>query len=128
MIDVQKGIYDRFAAAFTEKVKGFNVGYGFDKGVTHGPLIHDRAIGKVQAHVDDAVQHGAKVLVGGQKLPDLGPNFYAPTVIRDMTKGMKIASEETFGPIAALFPVCTEYERVQSSWQDVCANNERLTV
>jgi len=112
-IYVQKGIYDRFAEAFTQKVKDFNVGYGFDQGVTHGPLIHDRAVSKVQSHVDDAVQHGGQVLAGGQKLPDLGVNFYAPTVIRDMTKDMKIASEETFGPIAALFPFETESEVVK---------------
>lgn len=79
-IYVQQGIYDRFAEAFTEKVKAFNVGAGFEEDVTHGPLIHDRAVSKVQSHVDDAVHQGAKVLIGGQKLPDLGPNFYSPTV------------------------------------------------
>lgn len=112
-IYIQKGIYDDFAKAFTEKVKNFKVGYGFDEGVTHGPLIHDRAVSKVQDHVDDAVKNGAKVLAGGQKLPDLGPNFYSPTVIRDMKNTMKIASEETFGPVAALFPFDTEAEVVK---------------
>ncbi|KAK4635746.1 Glutarate-semialdehyde dehydrogenase [Fulvia fulva] len=112
-IYVQKGIYDDFAKAFTEKVNNFKVGPGFQDGVTHGPLIHDRAISKVQQHVDDAVSHGGKVLAGGQQLPDLGSNFFAPTVIRDMTKSMKIANEETFGPIAGLFPFETEAEVVQ---------------
>lgn len=111
-IYVQKGIYDKFAEAFTAKVKNFNVGPGFQEGVTHGPLIHDRAIGKVQSHVDDAVQHGGKVLAGGKQLSELGSNFFEPTVIRDMTKEMKIASEETFGPIAALFPFESEKEVV----------------
>jgi succinate-semialdehyde dehydrogenase/glutarate-semialdehyde dehydrogenase len=112
-IYVQKGIYDDFAKAFTEKVKNFKVGHGFDEGVTHGPLIHDRAVSKVQSHVDDAVQNGGKVLTGGQMLPDLGQNFFAPTVIRDMKNTMKIASEETFGPVAALFPFETEKEVVE---------------
>lgn len=111
-IYVQKGIYDKFAKAFTEKVKGFNVGPGFQDGVTHGPLIHDRAVSKVQSHVDDAVSRGAKVLAGGNALTKLGPNFFEPTVIRDMTKDMKIASEETFGPIAGLFSFESESEVV----------------
>ncbi|KAK4507627.1 hypothetical protein PRZ48_001362 [Zasmidium cellare] len=111
-IYVQSGIYDAFAKAFTEKVNSFKVGPGFQEGVTHGPLIHDRAVSKVQSHVEDAVSHGAKVLAGGQQLSDLGSNFYAPTVLRDMKKGMKISSEETFGPVAALFPFETEAEVV----------------
>lgn len=112
-IYVQKGIYEEFTKAFTEKVKQFQVGHGFDEGITHGPLIHDRAVSKVQAHVDDAVQNGGKVLAGGKMLSELGPNFYAPTVIRDMTSKMKISSEETFGPVAGLFPFETEKEVVE---------------
>ncbi|CAK4033448.1 probable NAD-dependent aldehyde dehydrogenases [Lecanosticta acicola] len=111
-IYVHKDIYDKFAEAFTEKVKAFNVGPGFQDAVTHGPLIHDRAVSKVQSHVEDAVSRGAKVLAGGKPLSNLGSNFFEPTVIRDMTKSMKIASEETFGPIAALFPFETESEVV----------------
>ena len=112
-IYVQKGIYDQFTTRFTEKVKGFKVGAGFEKGVTHGPLIHERAIGKVEQHVQDAQTKGGEVLIGGQKLPDLGPNFFQPTVISKMTKDMKVASEETFGPVAALFPFATEKEVVE---------------
>lgn len=110
---VQSGIYDKFADALAAKVKAFQVGHGYDEGVTHGPLIHDRAVNKVEAHVNDAVKHGAKVLVGGQKLPELGNNFYAPTVIRDMTSDMQLASEETFGPVAGLFKFETEDEVVK---------------
>ena len=110
---VQSGIYDKFAQAITEKVEQFKVGYGYDEGVTHGPLIHDRAVSKVQAHVDDAVKQGGKVLVGGQKLPDLGANFYAPTVIRDMTTDMQLSREETFGPVAGLFKFDTEADVVK---------------
>jgi succinate-semialdehyde dehydrogenase/glutarate-semialdehyde dehydrogenase len=75
-IYVQSGIYDDFAAKFTEKVKGFKVGSGFEEGITHGPVIHERAVSKVDAHVQDAVKQGGKVLAGGQKLPDLGPHSH----------------------------------------------------
>ncbi|KAJ4374100.1 succinate semialdehyde dehydrogenase NADP+ linked [Neocucurbitaria cava] len=112
-IYVQSGIYDEFASKFTEKVKGFKVGGGWDEGVTHGPLIHDRAVSKVDSHVQDAVKQGGKVLFGGQKLPDLGNNFYQPTVIRDMTSDMQLFSEETFGPVAGLFKFDTEADVVE---------------
>ncbi|MCJ1304733.1 succinate semialdehyde dehydrogenase NADP+ linked [Hypocenomyce scalaris] len=110
---VQKGIYDKFVNAFAEKVKSFKVGGGYEDGVTHGPLIHDRAITKVDAHVQDAQKKGGKVLIGGNKLPKLGPNFFEPTVIRDMTMDMQIASEETFGPVAGVFPFNTEKDVVE---------------
>jgi len=111
-IYVQKGIYDQFAQKFAAKVKDFKVGYGFDDGVTHGPVIHDRAVSKVEAHVKDAESKGAKVIVGGQKLPDLGSNFFAPTVLTGVTNDMQIAREETFGPVAGLFPFTSEKEVV----------------
>lgn len=110
---IQSGIYDAFAKKFTEKVKEFKVGSGYAEGVTHGPLIHDRAVSKVDAHVQDAVKQGGTVLVGGQKLPDLGENYYQPTVIRDMTTDMQLAQEETFGPIAGLFKFDTEADVVR---------------
>lgn len=111
-IFVQKGIYDEFAKKFAEKVKGFKVGNGFEEGITHGPLIHDRAVKKVEQHVKDAEQKGAKVIVGGQRLPDVGECFFQPTVITGVTTKMAIASEETFGPVAGLFSFETEEEVV----------------
>lgn len=111
-IYVQKGIYDEFAQKFAEKVRGFKVGHGFEEGITHGPLIHDRAVSKADDHVRDAEKKGAKIIVGGQKMPELGENFYQPTVITGMTKDMAIACEETFGPVAGLFPFETEQEVV----------------
>jgi len=110
---IQSGIYDKFCEAFTAKVKGFKVGGGYDEGVTHGPLIHDRAVSKVDKHVQNAVKQGGKVLIGGQKMPDLGSNFFQPTVIRDMTNDMELAHEETFGPVAGLFRFDTEAEVVK---------------
>ena len=112
-IFVQKGIYDTFAAKFAEKVKAFKVGAGFEEGITHGPLIHERAVDKVDAHVRDAEKNGAKVTVGGHKMGKLGPNFFEPTVITGMKPNMRMASEETFGPVAGLYPFETEKEVVE---------------
>jgi len=111
-IYVQKGVYDEFAKRFAEKVKGFKLGAGFDEGITHGPVIHERAVNKVHEHVQDAISKGAKLAVGGEKAAALGPNFYHPTVLTGMTKEMLIASEETFGPVAGLFAFDTEKEVV----------------
>ena len=112
-IYVQKGIYDAFAEKFAAKVKDFHVGSGFEEGVTHGPVIHDRAASKVAMHVQDAQSKGAKVLVGGQKMPDLGENFFQPTVLTGMNGDMQLASEETFGPVAGLFQFSTEKDVVE---------------
>ena len=112
-IFVQEGIYDDFAQKFAAKVKDFRVGGGYTEGVTHGPLIHDRAINKVEAHVRDAEKKGGTVIQGGQRLPDLGANFFQPTVITNMNTSMDLASEETFGPVAGLFKFSTEEEVVK---------------
>ncbi|KAE8355610.1 succinate-semialdehyde dehydrogenase [NADP+] [Aspergillus coremiiformis] len=111
-IYVQRGIYDEFVKRFVEKVEGFKVGAGFEEGVTHGPVIHGRAIEKIEEHVRDAASKGAKIAAGGRKLPELGPNFYDMTVLTEMTKDMLVASEETFGPVAGVFPFETEKEVV----------------
>lgn len=110
---VQSGIYDSFAQKLAAKVNDFKVGYGFEKDVTHGPLIHDRAISKVDDHIRDAEKKGAKVIQGGQKIPELGSNFFQPTVMTGMTTEMHLASEETFGPVAGLFKFDSEAEAVQ---------------
>lgn len=112
-IYVQRGIYDSFVEKFTEKVRGFKVGKAFEAGVTHGPLIHDRAVSKVAKHVEDAVSKGAKITIGGKALPDIGLNFFEPTVLRDATPDMALATEETFGPVAGLFPFDSEADVVR---------------
>jgi len=111
-IYVQKGVYEEFSKRFVEKVKGFKIGGGFEEGITHGPVIHGRAVSKVDQHVQDAASKGAKVAHGGQQLSHLGPNFYDLTVLTGMTKDMLVASEETFGPVAGLFPFESEKEVV----------------
>ncbi|KAI9743588.1 MAG: succinate semialdehyde dehydrogenase NADP+ linked [Claussenomyces sp. TS43310] len=110
---VQSGIHDTFVEAFAAKVKTFRVGGGFGEGVTHGPLIHDRAIDKVDNHVRDAEDKGGKVVVGGQRISDLGDNFFQPTIITGMDTSMTLASEETFGPVAGIFKFDSEEEVVK---------------
>lgn len=112
-IFIQSGIYDSFAQKFAAKVKEFKVGGGYTEGITHGPLIHDRAVTKVDAHVRDAEKKGGTVIQGGQKMPELGVNFFQPTVITGMTTDMDLAKEETFGPVAGLFKFDTEDEVVR---------------
>lgn len=78
---------------------------------THGPLIHGRAIEKVERHVADAVSKGAQVLIGGQRLTDASSsNFFLPTVLADVPPNVELAHEETFGPVAALIKFDTEEE------------------
>lgn len=113
-IFVQRGIYDEFAKRFVAKVKQhFKLGYGFTQGTTHGPLIHEKSLSKITRHVNDAVEKGGKIQTGGQLDPALRGLFYEPTVITGMRPDMMIASEETFGPVAGLFPFSTEKEVVE---------------
>lgn len=99
---IQSGVYDAFAEKLARAVRSIKVGDGFEAGVTAGPLINAQAMAKVEDHITDAKTKGAKLLVGG-KPHALGGTFYQPTILGDATKNMKIASEETFGPVAALF-------------------------
>jgi len=112
-IYVQKGIYDAFSRALSEQVGHFRVGNGFHDETTHGPLIHEKAIGKVEQHVKDALDKGASLIRGGERLKDIGSNFYAPTVLGNVSADMAVASEETFGPLAALFPFDSEAEVIK---------------
>jgi len=98
---VQDGVYDAFASKLAERVKALKVGPGTEAGVTQGPLINADAIAKVEAHVQDATSHGAKVIVGGKRHA-LGCTFYEPTVLANVTADMQIFREETFGPVAPL--------------------------
>ncbi|KAH6695091.1 succinate-semialdehyde dehydrogenase [Plectosphaerella plurivora] len=112
-IFVQRSVYNKFVEKVAEVVSKFRVGDGFAADTTHGPLVHERAAQKVKEHVDDAVSKGARVVLGGNLLPELGPNFHELTLLADMAPGMRICSEETFGPIAAFFAFDTEEEVVK---------------
>jgi succinate-semialdehyde dehydrogenase/glutarate-semialdehyde dehydrogenase len=108
---VQDGEYDAFAVKLTEKVRGLKVANGMAPGATQGPLINENALAKVEEHVADAISKGARVLTGGRRHA-LGGTFYEPTVLADVTPAMKLAREETFGPVAPLFRFRTEDEGV----------------
>ncbi|MEX0871175.1 MAG: NAD-dependent succinate-semialdehyde dehydrogenase [Aquisalimonadaceae bacterium] len=108
---VQEGVYDAFAAKLAEAVGGIKVGYGFDDGVTQGPLINQAAVEKVERHIGDATGKGARVLVGGGR-HTLGGSFFEPTVLADMTSDMVVSTEETFGPLAPLYRFRDESEVV----------------
>lgn len=101
-IYVQSGIYQKLCDELVKAVEALKVGNGMDDGVTQGPLINAKAIEKVELHLNDALQKGATLLTGGHKHP-LGGNYFAPTVVANITQEMRFAREETFGPVAALF-------------------------
>jgi succinate-semialdehyde dehydrogenase/glutarate-semialdehyde dehydrogenase len=109
---VQEGIYEAFAARLGEAVAGLTVGHGLHHGVNQGPLIDAGAIDKVEAHVEDAVAKGARVIVGGKRHA-LGGTFFEPTVLADVDTTMRVAREETFGPVAPLFRFKTEQEAIE---------------
>jgi succinate-semialdehyde dehydrogenase / glutarate-semialdehyde dehydrogenase len=109
---VQDSIYDAFAATLAAAVARLRVGGGFEDGVTQGPLIDQQAVQKVEEHIADAVAAGARVLLGGRRHA-LGGTFFEPTVLVDVAPGMKIAREETFGPVAPLFRFHDEAEAVR---------------
>ncbi len=109
---VQDGIYDAFVAKLTDKVRQLKVGNGMDAGVTQGPLIDSNAVAKVEEHIADAVAKGARVTAGGKR-HSLGGTFYEPTILVDVTTEMKVAREETFGPLAPLFCFHSEEEVIQ---------------
>ncbi|MBY5494619.1 NAD-dependent succinate-semialdehyde dehydrogenase [Rhizobium leguminosarum bv. viciae] len=108
-IYVQSGVYDVFAEKLTAKVSALKVGEGTQVDVTIGPLIDPEAIAKIEDHISDAIEKGAKVVVGGKR-HSLGGTFFEPTVLTGATQAMKIAREETFGPLAPLFRFETEEE------------------
>ena len=110
-IYVQDGVYEEFARRMVAAVGKLQVGDGLQQGVSLGPLIDEHAVRKVQEHIDDALEQGAEVIAGG-RVHALGGTFYEPTVLANMTPAMRIAREETFGPVAPLFRFSTDEEVV----------------
>jgi succinate-semialdehyde dehydrogenase/glutarate-semialdehyde dehydrogenase len=111
---VQDGVYDAFTLALAQAARKMRVGNALQGDVEQGPLINQAALTKVEAHVADALQKGAKVLTGA-KPHALGGTFYEPTVLVDASSSMLIAQEETFGPVAACFRFKTEDEAVAAA-------------
>jgi succinate-semialdehyde dehydrogenase / glutarate-semialdehyde dehydrogenase len=108
---VQDSVYDRFAGKLADTVKAMKVGPGIEDGAVLGPLIDHDAVAKVEEHIADAVQKGARVMVGGKR-HKLGGTFFEPTVLADVTTQMKVAREETFGPVSPLFRFHREDEAI----------------
>ena len=109
---VQDSVYDEFASRFAQAVGELEVGSGLSEGVTQGPLIDMAAVEKVEEHIQDAIDKGARLVVGGER-HSLGGQFFRPTVLADATQDMKISGEETFGPVAPLFRFDTENEAIE---------------
>jgi succinate-semialdehyde dehydrogenase/glutarate-semialdehyde dehydrogenase len=110
-IYVQDSVYDAFAQRLSAAVTKLSPMNGLEPGATQGPLIDDKAVAKVEEHIDDATKKGAKVVVGGRR-HERGGRFFQPTVLVDVTPAMMVAREETFGPVAPLFRFKTEEEAV----------------
>ena len=108
---VQDGVYDDFVAKLAKRTAGLRLGNGMEEGVDTGPLIDDAAVAKVEEHVADALSKGAAVVAGGERSP-LGGTYFTPTVLSGVTADMKIATEETFGPLAGVIRFTDEAEAV----------------
>jgi len=109
---VQDGIYERFVEKLAEAASSLKVAPGMTDGAQQGPLIHGKAVEKVEAHVKDALQHGARLMCGGERHA-LGASFFQPTVLADAKETMLLAREATFGPLAACFRFSEEQEVIE---------------
>jgi acyl-CoA reductase-like NAD-dependent aldehyde dehydrogenase len=110
---VQRKLYEAFLKACVAKTKKLCVGHGLDRETDIGPMIHERQLRIVESHVEDAVARGARVLAGGSRLPELGRNFYRPTVLADVTHEMRLMREETFGPVLPVMAFDDDDEAVR---------------
>lgn len=109
---VQDGVYDEFVEKLAKRVSAMKVGYGMDAGTEVGPLIDEKAVEKVEEHLQDAIAGGAKVLAGGQR-NERGGSFFNPTVVAGVKPDMKLAKEETFGPLAGVIRFTDEAEAIR---------------
>jgi succinate-semialdehyde dehydrogenase/glutarate-semialdehyde dehydrogenase len=110
---VHRKLYDQFLETCVRKTKQLRQGNGMDDDVDIGPMIHERQLALVEKQVEEARSQGARVLTGGIRRNDLGPNFYAPTVLGDVTHQMEIMRGETFGPVLAIAPFDNEEEAIK---------------
>ena len=110
---VAREIYDDFVARFVSRTKAMRLGSSHGWGIDMGSLISADQLAVVQEHVRDAVAHGARILAGGKARPDLGPYFYEPTILEDVTPAMSCHGDETFGPVISVYPFDSEDEAVE---------------
>ncbi len=110
---VHRSLYQEFLEDCVRKTKQLRVGNGIDPQTEIGPLIYERQLRNVESHIEDARARGARVLTGGSRLPQLGSNFFAPTVLADVTHAMHIMREETFGPVLPVMPFDNDNEAIR---------------
>ena len=110
---VHAGIYEQFVQRLSENVAALKIGNGLDHESMIGPLINQKAVLKVQAHIDDALSKNGRLILGGAQTEQINGCFYPPTIIADATQEMLVAQDETFGPLAAVFKFSTEAEAIQ---------------
>lgn len=108
-------VYDEFVEKFVTRTKAMRLGSGHGWGIDMGSLISQEQLDIVDEHVKDAVKHGARVLAGGVARPDLGPYFYEPTILEDVTDAMVVHGDETFGPVISVYKFASEDEAVQQA-------------
>lgn len=136
-IYVEEGVAEEFIGKFGNAVRNMKLGSAYDFSVDMGSLISASQLETVSGHVDDAKAKGAKVLAGGKARPDIGPLFYEPTVLTEVTPEMECAANETFGPLVSIYPVTdvdeavekandTEYGLNASVWARTTAEGQKI--
>jgi len=134
---VHVSLYPAFVEACAEKTRKLHVGNGMVASTDVGPMIHERQVRIVETDVEDARQRGARVVAGGMRLRELGPTFFAPTVLADVDHDMRVMREETFGPVLPIASFTDDNEAVRlaneseyglaaSIWTRDRARGERL--
>ncbi len=112
---VHQSHWNAFVRRFVERTKALRLGAALDYSADVGSLASERQMTTVEEHVADALRHGAKLLAGGRRRPELGPLFYEPTILANVRPGMKAYAEETFGPVVSLYPFASEIEAIEQA-------------
>jgi succinate-semialdehyde dehydrogenase/glutarate-semialdehyde dehydrogenase len=112
---VQSDVHDAFVDKLAARIAALKVGPASDPASQIGPMINARAVDKIERHVQDAVEHGGRVVVGGSRLPALGRNYFSPTLLTGADAAMACACEETFGPVVPVTRFQTEAEVITAA-------------